>query len=484
MSILTPDIGSGERLGPVGKGADAPVASWTERFDSGSVVKRSVVVVPRVAGYYTIEGAVRQISTEQHANPADAGSSMRWALTTSTGGRLTSSFDPSGMPAGALAVPGPFRLQTPTVGVQLCDPSDPPPGGCGPQRSCCLVGTVTYKDAPGLYLPMGRASVQSRIVNPVTGATLLTQIAVASSSGGFGGFACPLPGEQSSITVLGSHSRFTVTDARGAGDPPLLVYPSSCGQALPYVLQSDAAAIFQRMLSVTDNQLALFGKSQPWIPVKIVSAALGAYDRNGPAGPEVRIPAGSIGALTDGTAYTNRFVPAHEMGHAFLDRAFQNNDEGYGQCPPIHPVGDTTNFRCAYSEGFADWHTLLTLPGTQGVFDFEDANYAAGFPGKGHLIEGAVASYLVETTDAVRAVESDALALSVSFVGQVIERCEHTRPRPGAGANDIRNFRFCLENRLTAGNMRFYPSAPSFQQPTWTLANMSNNYVWNVDGIH
>ena len=130
----------------------------------------------------------------------------------------------------------------------------------------------------------------------------------------------------------------------------------------------------------------------------------------------------------------------------------------------------------------------MTQSASQGAFDFEYTNYG-GVNGRGRFVEGAVAAYFVDLVDPVQnapPVERDLLAVPFLLVTGVIDNCQSKINGSWQGTFDLQEFRLCFENRPNGTTVRFSPSSPVFSPAptTWSLANMSNDYVWNVDGNH
>jgi hypothetical protein len=303
-----------------------------------------------------------------------------------------------------------------------------------------------------------------------------------------------LTGEAATVTIQTVHARFNVSDSRANTAPTLYpAYPSSCNGTINMYFQTDAAAVYERLLTVTDNEVAKYGRLQPWIEVRIsdstsygpFSPTKSFYTRATSSGPKhIRILVPSIGGQIGTNDFEKYFVTAHEFGHAFLDNAFANGDAGYGNCNVVHFVNSVTNPKCAYSEGFADAHTVAAQPSAAAFFDFESTNY--GNVPDGFQIEGAVAAYFLDVTDptANTSTEHDLLATPYSFLTSVIDNCQAKPSSSWIGAFDIRDFRLCFENRVNGSTVRLYPVAPAFSQvATWSLTNMSNDYIWNVDGV-
>jgi hypothetical protein len=148
-------------------------------------------------------------------------------------------------------------------------------------------------------------------------------------------------------------------------------------------------------------------------------------------------------------------------------------------CSGDHFVSIPNTAGCAYSEGWADYFSISTLP-TQhqdlNPAQFELNSWVLQYPTQGLYIEGAVAADYLDMSDGVSAGESDNQALSGVFVANIISSCEHIY----LGAPyDVGGLRFCFEQNLTpSSNYRLAPTVS--YPPQWTLGPMQVDYNWNI----
>lgn len=88
----------------------------------------------------------------------------------------------------------------------------------------------------------------------------------------------------------------------------------------------------------------------------------------------------------------------HEYGHAAHHKAFGGGVISPG-CPEPHNLQDPTNYDCAFSEGFANFHALETIGGEMGEYYTRFVNNNDFVPGTdGALWESVVASALWHLT--------------------------------------------------------------------------------------
>lgn len=156
--------------------------------------------------------------------------------------------------------------------------------------------------------------------------------------------------------------------------------------------------------------------------------------------------------------------------------------------------------QCAYSEGFATYFGVTVRPDLLS-YGFRDSvetdNY---FPGcksrvppnyeecwggtsyEGSLIEGAVAAFLYDLTDA--AVESrDSIAAPGSYLREIIRTClvQYAVFRRANGGDEIA---YCTENAVNpSGYLDRFPTAYSeaaTEGGGWSSARVHSMWTWNM----
>ena len=121
---------------------------------------------------------------------------------------------------------------------------------------------------------------------------------------------------------------------------------------------------------------------------------------------------------------------AHGYGHAFHEKAIG----GYaveGSCPRDHYLSGAYSLDCAFQDGYAEFHLVVTVADTNDfkkiIEDTPDnyvypANFGDGNPTDGNIIEGTVAAFLYDLTDPKNESHDD-LDLPGRYVADVIGTC-------------------------------------------------------------
>jgi len=142
------------------------------------------------------------------------------------------------------------------------------------------------------------------------------------------------------------------------------------------------------------------------------------------------------------------FVVAHEYGHAVHEKALGGNVAS-GECPDSHYLDGAHNIRCAYSEGFANYHGAVGIESSNVyVSNFENnefypADRGDGDPNDGAIIEGAVAAFLWDLTDPSDE-SHDGADYPGSYVADVIKTCK----TDGSRANGVDHLIACFQRQI------------------------------------
>lgn len=129
-----------------------------------------------------------------------------------------------------------------------------------------------------------------------------------------------------------------------------------------------------------------------------------------------------------------RFTAAHEYGHALHEKGLGGNvvpDE----CPPQHFLRSAHNPRCAYSEGFADFHAALTLgmnmmttiPGYM-EYSLQAAETNWKDPSGGAATESKVGAFFLDLADGAGSADNvpgddDPAVYGGAYVGRAVATC-------------------------------------------------------------
>jgi len=293
-------------------------------------------------------------------------------------------------------------------------------------------------------------------------------------SGTFDGLPCPNAGEPAHLSII-AHSVVVdayseVTGTTGAFSQA--VSASACGTVPTYNIDANNLTVFEHLSNTVQNaDYSYFGRIRPHADVRLEQT--NARNNSYYSSSEDAIHLLVFHVSDDFGA----FLQAHEWGHAFLEKAFGHNDQGARAATDActnHQVDAPSDPYCAYSEGFADYHSVVTYPTT--TFNIEQTRYVLSHQGQGQSIEGSVAAYFLDITDGTDPNERDAVALPGKWLADVLSACEYT-PFPFGGVREVAGWRKCFENQ---SGIRFNP-AVTFP-PGWDPAALSVLYDWNING--
>ncbi len=162
------------------------------------------------------------------------------------------------------------------------------------------------------------------------------------------------------------------------------------------------------------------------------------------------------------------FVVPHEYGHAGHEKALGGNAAS-GTCS-WHTLNAAINLKCAYSEGFADFHAAYTagpiLTSSFGSdYSIEHNSYYPGWiynsqhqpvnqSSDGSIIEGAVAAFFYDLVDGPNEPDGasnqadgddDAIQYSGKYVSDIVKTC---KVDGSVRANGIDHLVYCFERQI------------------------------------
>jgi hypothetical protein len=460
--------------------AIAPQARWQAPVTAGGTVVRTADVVFPAEGYYQVRVSAAKVSAEPDAEAwvLPTGEASVWVLVGAKGGRVTTTFDPSQLPEDAIPTGGPLRSfrdlpSAPVIRPQKCLPGDP---GCPqPPRSCCINGHVNYLDKffPNtVYRPANGERVRLTI-GGLSGGDFYTTL----GGGTFGGLPCPRSGEPAHLAIEPTNVVADVYSETGSitgWTTPIST--SACGTTPTYNVDANNIVVFEHLNTVQGADNANFGRARARVVVYVEQSNSQNNSYYSPSEDAIHLLA------AEASGDRGAFVQAHEYGHAFLEKAFVHNDQGArwatGACQ-VHYIERPSDQYCAYSEGFADYHSIVTYP-TSYTSYVEQTLFVQGYPGQGQSIEGSVAAYFLDITDGINASERDSVSLPGRWLADVLSGCEYqpgTTAFPG-GVREVLGWRRCFENQ--ASYIRFNP-AVTFPVG-WNPATLGVLYNRNIDG--
>jgi hypothetical protein len=277
-----------------------------------------------------------------------------WIYVNGTGGSTTETFDHTVFPDSLASVPGPLRVKRRASVRER--PTAPIEGAAANTRAMSgpFQGRLVYWDATdGMYNTLVYAQVSGDYYDWYTSELVSTELTYTNASGVFGlYYDC-----EKWFDGLGTawNSTFDVWDNSSrvqmsiyAGDtcpedpgPHDFIMPNSRGgRVWSYIMGSSIGAWE-------------FNRGQPpQTVVKIIDNGSTSYHHAFSDWIEIsdQAIAGSYGA----------FSGPHEFGHRFQHKQLGGLSGG-GQCPSPHYMDGFHNMSCAYSEGFANFFSVLTV---------------------------------------------------------------------------------------------------------------------------
>jgi hypothetical protein len=356
----------------------------------------------------------------------------------------------------------------PEVTIQAC-PSDggtvtaPSEGGAATHA---LRVTYDNTDAGHTYTPVANAHVEWRVTT-AGGGFVSSGTAMTDASGAIPVLQCQgATSERNvSVSVYTRNERVSVTYGRGALAG---TYNAPCGGTGEVRLDPLMAHLFINLLKTAEGHQIQFGSLPPRIYAGMYDDGRTYYDYDHPDG-ELHI-------YHSGTMVWGGYgvlVAAHEYGHYFQDRTLYQPGAANGlmryynvACRDPHAPESASNFGCAWGEGFADWYAVVVRGSETGSWlrSLEENFYyknciPSGGTGRGlvictddgSIVEGAIASLLVDLTDGIGAESHDGLQVSPATLAAAIKSCwVHPASRTTVDRipyNGVDHLIYCWENR-------------------------------------
>lgn len=400
-----------------------------------------------------------------------------WAFVSDSGGRVSDRFDSSLVPSGMRVQPGPFERLRGSV------PAGPAPGTSALSGQASLMGdsaitgsVVYYNLSSGAYEAVPNAMVSVTIRNSYDN----------SVSGGFsvaadasGSFSMPCAGElqdyYGTVSLTSALGYLSV----GPNGSTSFVYPQfSCNFAANFYMDSPSARVFVNGSIAIANSQAFFQRGRSMVPVSYTAGTTTAYylaDND-----HIYIFSTSVW-----DAY-GVFTIAHEYGHAFQEKAL-GGITAPGNCPSPHYLDGYYNQACALTEGFADYHAIVTRD-TAATFANQIKNYSSSFlfhvNADGSTQEGAVAAFLYDLTDPAGDESFDAVQYPGSYLADLMHYCTVTTPLGPRRALGVDHLVYCLEQTVapSVSNVYFLTRTPLLKASAENHAGLSPP-GWNQGAI-
>lgn len=433
---------------PVGQQIPA-VARWNvSAMSTGDSWAQSVDITLPGKGYYQVAVMVAAQAPSGQEDPfvVDEFDMEQWLLVKAGGGQVTYFLDSDMVPDGIITGEGPFR-RAPAV------TSRPSGGGSADGDDDISLHAIYYESGARRNAKDAEMRIEYRdqVDEPVRTYT------VTVPSNGVVTVDCPDSYEYVVASVLVPNTSKTLGRYLIGGTE---VYNSDCGTTR--TLQSNAYIFIpwrnlKEVIPIIEDYFGEDRSAVKWAQVFADSAA-GYYPKSD--------------SITFGyTYYGNKWIAAHEYGHAYHHKAL-GGITGTDDCRD-HERDKPSSYQCAFSEGFADYAGHV---GTGHPAYWEDKHYTE--PGHDDAeIEGNFAALLHDLIDSAED-GNDETNYPEDFVADVFKTCRAN----GIERNDVTDFVWCMEDRINANvHAERFPNGPS--APSSVSRSATNPSSFNADDV-
>lgn len=444
---------------PVDK-AIPTVARWAvPAMEVGETWRQSLQITLPEEGYYQ----VAVIATAQGPNEKDPFvlnkvDLERWLLVLADGGRVTHFLDPNAMPAGAIPGEGPFRQSPNTSGSASYATAD-----AAADASDEVTFHAVYYE-PGVRKNAAGAEIRINYFDQAD-EVVRSRVQTVPSSGTVT-VDCPDAYEYIVVSVVAPHTNETSGRFLIGGST---AYNSDCGGTRTLISNSYIFIPWRNLNEVIPAMERYFGQYRSAI----------AWETVFTDEPNTFYWPNSDRITFDYNYYNNKWVAAHEFGHALHHEALGGITNS-GSCQG-HQISQPFSYDCAFSEGFADYAADAAL-GNQSRWE---RGYSAPSGRDAAEIEGNVAALLNDLIDSTND-GNDSTSYPAYYVVRVFETCR----ADGRLRDDVTDFVWCLERRVNASvhNQSFPrgPNAPSrvtesASEPSgWSASDIRQTWLQNV----
>lgn len=452
------------------------VAQFSHGLGRGQSLNHNLVLDVPSVGYYRI---ILTAATEELQPQIVNGNIVHniaqkefWLWVDEEGGTITSEFERSRIPAGYIGRPGPLTripsrqarglapAWSPSTEIQVRYYHSNPDSGLIPHRDARVVMKI-YDQYEGRYVWEG---------------DLFTD--------GSGNFTadCPYPGSYDTneyyIYAEDSYSRVLpgtslASFSTHSGDP-------LCDNATNLIQVGEWARVFDYFKHIVPNSRTLFGFTRGRIDVRPHFYPDKASFTSG--NNSINFPSGYIWGPS------GYFYAAHEYGHALHHQALGGLNPGWTSCPDPHQVLQASEYGCALSEGFANFHAVY-VGGIRSAW-YQTIVALTGGLSVGPKVEGAVAAFFFDLVDGsgtfLETSEShDTTQYPGSYVATIMKTCKYNTSSRASGIDHIV---YCLERSLSSRTGHHWSDRPAVSnfveaatEPSgWSPAAIYNNWHWDI----
>ena len=457
-------------------------------FSAGGAVTQSVDFSVEEPGIYSVIASakskkVRADETTALVQPVVH--EILWLLVDETDGRVLDGYDPDAIPEGYRRQPGPFREVRPGAeagedGQGGLAASFASSASCGSNEVCVEVSYFDSDLETSLAVP--DVYYEYTIADGQTDYLEYEADGYTDEDGVFK-LGCPSVGEDVSGSVSLDNSVARIVPNARAGS--FNVGLGDCGHKLDIVVSADEGRTWTNaMYSIGNSRDQMNSRSKINIAVNQPSRYPNCHwDRT-------TTTIKMLNTKDDDCIWGGYgvFAFAHEYGHAVheeLGGGIQSINYG---CSRHYPGAPVETLSCAYKEGWANYHALITLPtevypsnrikpdrrAIESKYE-NNSFYSSGMDGS--LDEGPVMSFFYDLFDGGSGESHDLLDLDVQDVLSVMGSCKVLVSGSWIRPAGIDHLIWCLENQvdsdITGGDDYF-----TTRDPHPTKENQSN-HSWN-----
>ena len=470
-------------------------------FSAGGAVTQSVDFSVEEPGIYSVIASakskkVRADETTALVQPVVH--EILWLLVDETDGRVLDGYDPDAIPEGYRRQPGPFRKVRPGTEAgedgQGLAASFASSASCGSNEVCV---EVSYFDSD-LETPLAVPDVyyEYTIADGQTGYVDYRAEGYTEEDGVFK-LGCPSVGEDVSGSVSLDNSVARIVPNARAGS--FNVGPGDCGHTLDIVVSADEGRTWTNAIYSIENSRALMN-SRSKVNIEVNGAGNTSkcvWDRIN----TIRLVNADADCIWGGFGI---FAFAHEYGHAVHEELGGGTAELGTGCGNHQPGSPTETFPCAYNEGWANYHGLITMPTSvyppsvipsdpRAIESKYENNtyYSSGLDGSRD--EGPIMSFFYDLFDGGGGESHDLLDLDVQDVLTVMGNCEVRVSGSWIAPTGIDHLIWCLENGvdsdITGGDDYFttrsvHPTAENQSDHSWNETHVRKLWLKNLYNVN
>jgi len=460
-------------------------------LDKGQSIQKKANVTINEAGYYSIYAIVKTDENDENllidGKPVKNSVFKQLWLWIGKNGlvRITGEFDPDLFPENYRTQPGPLTLisEENRLSYKFSGENINAKTGANTTASSSTITVVATYVHPvtGAIVPLPGAKADIILIDEFSGQEVGGGSSVTDSQGRVDIGCSSSQGFSYRVEIFTENSDVDIHD-------DLLAFPSNktattrgdysdCGDTDGARGRTSISHVFAVASPVVENSQSFFQKSRGPNEFRITpNGSNSFYSR---AKDKIYIVDNNEVSHIGGAS--GDFVVAHEYGHAFHEKGLGGNEGG--NCPSPHYLDGAHNLTCAFSEGFADYHAVVTVnnvfrsaiesnfyyPATRGDGDRND----------GSIIEGAVAAFLFDITDGSNEAH-DTIDLPGQYVADIYETCEVFNSN-WRRANGIDHLIACFESRLPDYTQFFKSRTPT---PTNFRESATEPSGWNQAAIN